>query len=455
MDNIHKILVANRGEIAVRVIRAAQALGKTAVAVYSDADQEALHVQLADEAIHIGPAPATKSYLDSAKIIAAAQQAGADAIHPGYGFLAENAAFARACQQAQIKFIGPSPEAITQMGDKALARETAQKAGVPVVPGTSGTLASLADAETTAATIGYPLMIKAAAGGGGRGIRIAQDQAELEQLLPQAQREAQASFGDGTVYLERFVQQARHVEVQVLGDGNRAIHLFERECSLQRRRQKVVEETLSPCLTPELRAQMTSAAVRLAEVVAYEGAGTIEFLVDDHTGEFFFIEMNTRIQVEHPITEMICKVDLVQEQIRLADGEPLRWAQEEIRPSGWAIECRINAENPDMNFMPSPGTLGRIQWPQGKHVRIDTAIYEGYTIPPYYDSLIAKLIVWGKTRDEAIRKTRQCLQETQIEGIHTTIPMLRQLMDDNAFIQGAYHTEYLTEWMQKKESLHV
>lgn len=452
---VKKILIANRGEIAVRIIRAAHAAGKEAVAVYSDADREAMHTLLADEATPIGPAAATRSYLDAEKIIDAALRTGADAVHPGYGFLAENAGFARACEEAGLKFIGPSAEVIARMGDKSAARATAQEAGVPIVPGTPDLVQTLEEATKAADTIGYPVMIKAAAGGGGRGIRVADNDGELAKLVPLAQQEAKAAFGDGAVYLERLIRRARHVEVQVLGDGQDAVHFFERECSLQRRRQKMVEEALSPYLTPLLRQEMTAAAVCLAEAVGYEGAGTVEFLVDPESDQFYFIEMNTRIQVEHPVTEMVCGVDLVQEQIRIADGHRLDMTQDEIRPHGWAIECRINAENPDMEFMPSPGTIRKLAWPEDEDVRVDTALFDGYTIPPYYDSLIAKLIVWGQTREEAIQKTRQSLDLLTIEGVHTTTPMLRRLMDDDLFNSGVYHTGYLREWLLDYQSQEV
>ncbi len=447
MSLLKKVLIANRGEIALRIIRAAQDLGIATVAVYSDADKEALHTQTADEAVHIGPSVATKSYLDVSAILSAAQEVGAEAIHPGYGFLAENAGFAQACQDAGLVFVGPSAKAISRMGDKALARKTAREAGVPTVPGSPDPVESLAEAVDIAERIGYPVMIKAAAGGGGRGIRVADDAASLEKHMPVAQQEAKSAFGDGSVYLERFIREARHVEVQVLGDGQRAVHLFERECSLQRRRQKIVEEALSPCITPELRSAMTTAAVNLTEAVHYAGAGTVEFLFEPEVNEFYFIEMNTRIQVEHPVTEMICGVDLVREQLHIASGEPLSLKQEEIQPRGWAIECRINAENPDMNFMPSPGTISNLVLPAGPWVRVDTAIFEGYTIPPFYDSLIAKLVVWGQSRDETIVRTRRCLRELHVEGIKTTKEFLLRLMENERFVQGDYHTNFLEGWL--------
>ncbi len=450
---LHKLLIANRGEIAVRIIRAAHELGIATVAVYSDADERAMHVRLADEAIHIGPANATKSYLKGEAIIEAAYASNADAIHPGYGFLAENAAFAALCRTAGIVFVGPSPEAIAQMGDKALARKTAKSANVPIVPGSEEPISILEEAERIAKSIGFPLLVKAAAGGGGRGIRSAEDLPALRNALLVAQLEAQAAFKDGSVYLERMIEHARHVEVQILGDGERAIHLLERECSLQRRRQKIVEEGPSPFLTPELRTAMTGAAVRLAEAVGYKGAGTIEFLVDPTSENFYFIEMNTRIQVEHPVTELICGVDLVQEQLTIAAGQALSLRQEDVHARGWAIECRINAEDPDNNFMPSPGVIEELQLPGGPGVRIDTALYRGYQVPHHYDSLLAKVIVWAPTRQRAIQRMRGALRELQIEGVKTTRPLLQRVMDDMHFRSGDYHTGFLEEWLQANSEL--
>ncbi|NOX60457.1 MAG: acetyl-CoA carboxylase biotin carboxylase subunit [Chloroflexi bacterium] len=442
-----KLLIANRGEIAVRIIRAARDLGIRTVAIYSEADRDALHTWLADEALCIGPPPAGKSYLNPDAIIAAAKQSGAQAIHPGYGFLAESAEFAKKCAEAGLIFVGPLAESIASMGDKALARRTAELAGVSTVPGTPQPIRDVEDARAWADEIGYPVMIKAAGGGGGRGIRVAQNRDELEQALPIAQYEAQAAFGNKAVYLEKFIPHARHVEVQILGDGRQCIHLFERECSIQRKRQKVVEEALSPCIDDEQRSQITLAAVRLANAVAYRGAGTLEFLVDPETKAFYFIEMNTRIQVEHPVTELVCGVDLVQEQIRVAAGASLRLRQEDVRPQGWAIECRINAENPSQNFMPHPGQVQRLRLPGGPWVRVDTALYEGYTIPPFYDSLIAKVIVWGETREEAIRRMRRALYELHIEGVSTTKSMLEQLFVNPCFASGQYHTNFLERWL--------
>ena len=452
---IKKLLIANRGEIAVRIIRAAKDLGIQSVAVYSEADADALHMQMADEAILIGPPQVGKSYLDQQAILNATRETNADAIHPGYGFLAENAAFAAACKDAGFIFVGPSSEAIARMGDKALARQTAADNGVPTVPGSQAPIHDVKDAKAIAEQVGYPVMIKAAAGGGGRGIRIASNTVELEQQLPIAQQEATVAFGDGSVYLERFINNARHIEVQVIGDGTRAVHLFERECSMQRRRQKVIEEAPSTCLTPKLRQQMMEAAVRLTEAVQYRGAGTLEFLVNPQTDEFFFIEMNTRIQVEHPITEMITGIDIVQEQLMIASGELLQLSQEEITIHGWSIECRINAENPTMNFMPSPGQIQTLHIPSGPWVRFDTAIYEGYAIPPFYDSLIGKLVVWGNTRVEAIQRSKRALSELHVEGIHTTRDLLLALMDDVQFLDGEYHTNYLETWIENQYSKEV
>jgi acetyl-CoA carboxylase biotin carboxylase subunit len=436
-----KVLVANRGEIALRVVRACQELGVAAVAVYSDADESALHVRHADEAVNIGPPSAGKSYLNVERIVEAAKEAGADAVHPGYGFLAENAGFAEAVRDAGLTFIGPSAEAIEKLGDKSAARRLAREADVPVVPG-SDDVSSVDEAVETAEEIGYPVMIKAAAGGGGRGIRVADNEEELRESVQAARREAQAAFGDGTLYLERFLAGPRHVEVQVMADhrGN-AIHLFERECSMQRRRQKVLEESPSPGLSPALRERMCEAAVRLAQEAGYANAGTVEFLVEGE--EFFFIEMNTRIQVEHPVTEMLTGVDLVKEQIRVAAGEPLSLKQEDVPMVGHAMEFRINAEDPDQDFMPSPGEVTFLDVPGGPGVRVDSAIYQGYKIPPFYDSMVGKLVVWALTREEAIGRARRALREYRLEGIKTTIPLHLRLLEDEAFRSGDYHTGYL------------
>jgi acetyl-CoA carboxylase, biotin carboxylase subunit len=442
-----KVLVANRGEIALRVVRACQELGVAAVAVYSDADESALHVRHADEAVRIGPPPAGKSYLDVEALIDAAKESGAEAVHPGYGFLAENAAFAAACREAGLTFVGPSAEAIEKMGNKSAARRLAREAKVPVVPG-SDDASSADEAAQTAGGIGYPIMLKAAAGGGGRGIRVAEDEDELRKAVQVARREAEAAFGDGTLYLEKLLVAPRHVEVQVMGDheGN-VIHLYERECSMQRRRQKVLEEAPSPGISPGVREKMTEAAVRLAREAGYANAGTVEFLVEDE--EFYFIEMNTRIQVEHPVTEMLTGVDLVKEQIRIAAGEPLSLKQEDVPMVGHAMEFRINAEDPDQDFMPSPGEISWLDVPGGPGVRIDSAIYQGYQIPPFYDSMVGKLIVWALTREEAISRARRALREYRLEGIKTTIPLHLRLLKGEAFRSGEYHTGYLEELLKE------
>jgi acetyl-CoA carboxylase biotin carboxylase subunit len=436
-----KVLVANRGEIALRIVRACQELGIPAVAVYSEADETALHVRHADESVNIGPPAAGKSYLNVERIIGAAKEMGADAVHPGYGFLAENAGFARAVTDAGIKFIGPSAEAIEKLGDKSAARRLAREADVPVVPG-SENVSSADEAVATAEEIGYPVMIKAAAGGGGRGIRVAEDEEGLRESVQAARREAQAAFGDGTLYLEKFLVGPRHVEVQVMADhdGN-AIHLYERECSMQRRRQKVLEESPSPGISERVRERMCEAAVRLARRADYANAGTVEFLVEGD--EFYFIEMNTRIQVEHPVTEMLTGVDLVKEQILVASGEPLSLKQEDVPFVGHAIEFRLNAEDPDNDFMPSPGEVTFLDVPGGPGVRVDSAMYQGYKIPPFYDSMVGKLIVWALTREEAISRARRALREYRLEGIETTIPLHLRLLEDEAFRSGDYHTGYL------------
>lgn len=444
---LKKVLVANRSEIALRVIRACRELGIPVVAVYSDADSEALHVRHADEAVHIGPPPAGKSYLNIQALIDAAKDTGADAVHPGYGFLSENADFAAACEEAGIRYVGPTSEAIRKMGDKSAARRIAREASVPVVPGSEETTSAKAAVET-AEEIGYPVMVKATAGGGGRGIRVAKEEGELRQAVQVAKQEAKKAFGDGSLYLEKLLVGPRHVEVQVMADhhGN-AIHLYERECSMQRRRQKVLEEAPSPGISPETRKEITGAAVRLTREAGYTNAGTVEFLVDEDEN-FYFIEMNTRIQVEHPLTEMLTGVDLVKEQLRVASGEPLSLVQEDVPFEGWAIEFRINAEDPDQDFMPSPGEISLLEVPGGPGVRVDSAIYQRYEIPPFYDSLVSKLVVWGLTREEAINRARRSLREYRIEGIKTTIPLHLRLLEDEVFLSGHYHTGYLEEKLE-------
>ena len=422
-----KLLVANRGEIAVRIIRTAKELGLRTVAVYSEADKDSLAVRFADEAVCIGPPPAVKSYLNAEAIIGAARETGAGAIHPGYGFLSENARFAEAVDAAGIVFVGPTPETIRTMGDKAAARAAAQAAGVPIVPGSEGEVRDVGHALEIARDVGYPIMLKASAGGGGRGIRVAADEGALAQHFHTAQAEAAAAFGSSAVYLERFVNRARHIEVQVLGDGQRVVHYFERECSLQRRRQKVWEEALSPAIDDTTRRLLCASAVRLAERAGYRGAGTLEYLYDEDTGEFFFIEMNTRIQVEHPTTELIAGIDLVREMILIAQGEPLAVAQSEITIRGAAIEVRINAEDPDRNFRPSPGRVAALTLPAGPGVRVDTMLYPGCIVPPYYDSLLAKIIVHAETRDLALARLRRALDEFEIEGVATTAPLHKRL----------------------------
>lgn len=439
----NKVLIANRGEIAVRVIRACREMGIASVAVYSEADRDALHVKLADEAYCIGPAPGKDSYLNMTNLMSVATLVEADAIHPGYGFLAENADFAELCAACNITFIGPSPQAITSMGDKTTARDTMKAAGVPVVPGTEGVIEEVAEAVATAREIGFPVIVKATAGGGGKGMRVVHSEDELKRAVTTAQQEAEANFGNPGVYLEKYLVEPRHIEIQVLADqhGN-TIHLGERDCSIQRRYQKLIEEAPSPALDPELRERMGQAAVAAAEAVDYTGAGTVEFLLDKE-GHFYFMEMNTRIQVEHPVTELVTGVDLVKEQIRVAAGQPLEISQEDIVIEGHAIECRINAEDPDRKFMPTPGEIQFYLPPGGVGVRVDSAAYPGYRIPPFYDSMIAKLIVWGSDRPEAIRRMRRALAEFAIEGVSTTIPFHIKLLNNRRFNEGDFHIQFL------------
>ena len=445
-----RLLVANRGEIALRIVRAAKDLGIETVAVFSEADADAAHVRLADTAVAIGKSPVGKSYLRSDAIVEAAVEAGADAVHPGYGLLSERADFARAVEAAGLTFVGPDADAIDKMGDKVAARVAADKAGVPTVPGSDGAVGSVDEAASIADSIGYPVMIKAAGGGGGRGIRVVRDEAALRKEFPMASGEAGKAFGDPRMYLERFVERARHVEVQVLGDGSDVIHLFERECSLQRRRQKVVEEALSPGISSETREGMTTAAVDLAKAVGYRSAGTVEFLVDDQTGDFFFMEMNTRIQVEHPITEWICGVDLVAEQLRIAAGEGLRLAQDDVDPRGTAIEFRLTAEDPGNDFFPCPGPVETVNMPSGPWVRVDTWLEGGGEVTPFYDSLLAKVIVWGADRAEAIARSRRALDEIVVEGVQTTVPLLSAILAEEWFTTADFHTGTLEEWLETK-----
>ncbi|HLS24194.1 MAG TPA: acetyl-CoA carboxylase biotin carboxylase subunit [Pseudogracilibacillus sp.] len=444
---IKKILVANRGEIAVRIIRACKELGIETVAVYSEADRDSLHVELADEAYCIGPAPSTESYLNIPNILSVATSTGVDAIHPGYGFLAENADFAEICKEVNIKFIGPSAEAIQKMGIKDIARKTMEEAGVPIVPGSDGVLENEEEAVRVAEEIGYPVIIKATAGGGGRGIRIARDEKELRSGFKVTQKEAEQAFGNPGVYLEKFIEDFRHVEIQVLADqhGN-VVHLGERDCTIQRRLQKLVEETPSPAITPEIREKMGEASVKAAKAVNYEGAGTIEYIFNRENNEFYFMEMNTRIQVEHPVTEMVTGIDLIKEQIRIANNEPLSFTQEDVQFDGWSIEVRINAEDPFNGFMPQPGKVKSYLAPGGNGVRVDSAVYPGYTIPPFYDSMVAKLITYGKTREEAVSRMRRALDEFMIDGVKTTIPFHRRLMEHDVFVEGDFNTNFLTDY---------
>lgn len=443
-----KILIANRGEIAVRIIRSCREMGIKTVAVYSAADRNALHVQLADEAYCIGDTAAKSSYLNIANVISTAIYSQAEAIHPGYGFLAENAEFAEICEEHGITFIGPSPQAIRKMGAKAVARETMKQAGVPTVPGTEGIIDDLEEAVQVARVIGYPVIAKATAGGGGKGMRVAYDEEDLRKSIRQAQKEAEMAFGNAGVYLEKYLEEPRHIEIQVMADKyGHIVHLGERDCSIQRRHQKLIEEAPSPALNPELREQMGKAAVLAAAAVQYYGAGTVEFLLDKD-GQFYFMEMNTRIQVEHGVTEMITGKDLIREQIAVAAGEPLSFGQQDITVNGWAIECRINAENTERNFMPAPGRVVKYLPPGGFGVRIDSAVYSGYDISPFYDSMVAKVIVWGKDRADAIARMKRALDEFVIEGIKTTIPFHQNLLEHEVFVDGVFNTRFLEEYKE-------
>jgi acetyl-CoA carboxylase biotin carboxylase subunit len=443
---IKKVLIANRGEIAVRIIRACKEMDIETVAIYSEADKESLHVQIADEAYCVGPTISKESYLNLTNIISVAKLTGCDAIHPGYGFLAENADFAELCRECNLIFIGPSPEAISKMGTKDVARDTMKEAGVPIVPGSQGIIKNTEEAIELANQIGYPVIIKATAGGGGKGIRVARHEEELIKGIQITQQEASTAFGNPGVYLEKYVEDFRHVEIQIMADthGN-AIHLGERDCTIQRRLQKLLEESPSPALDENVRKQMGEAAVKAAVAVDYTGAGTVEFIYEYKTKSFYFMEMNTRIQVEHPVTEMVTGVDLIKEQILVASGEKLSLQQEEVQFNGWAIECRINAENPAKKFMPSPGKVEMYLPPGGFGIRVDSAVYPGYSIPPFYDSMVAKLIVHGKTREEAIAKMKRALSEFVIEGVHTTIPFHLQLLDHPDFVKGEFNTKFLEE----------
>jgi acetyl-CoA carboxylase, biotin carboxylase subunit len=436
-----KILIANRGEIALRIIRACRELGIKTVAVYSEADRYSLHVRFADEAVCIGPPASKESYLNIPRLVAAAEVTNADAIHPGYGFLAENASFAEICSSSGVTFIGPDPNAIMKMGDKALAKETMRKAGVPVVPGSDGVVSDVKDAKKIAQVIGYPVIIKATAGGGGRGMRIVREESDLENSFKTASHEAETAFGNPSLYIEKYVEEPRHVEIQIMGDkyGN-VVHFGERDCSIQRRHQKLVEESPSPALTSEIRAAMGAAAIKGAKSVNYHCAGTIEFLLDKYKN-FYFMEMNTRIQVEHPVTEEAYGIDLLKMQIQMALGERLKAAQP--KPQWHALECRINAEDPDHDFRPSPGRITDLHFPGGLGVRVDSHVYTGYDIPPYYDSLIGKLIVKAKTRGEAINRMRHALDEFIVEGVKTTIPFHKKLMSDERFQSGQFDTRFL------------
>jgi len=436
-----KILIANRGEIALRVIRTCKEMGIKTVAVYSTADADSLHVRFADEAVCIGKPPSKESYLSIPRIISAAEITNADAIHPGYGFLSENAAFSKVCEEYNIKFIGASENMINKMGDKATAKATMEKAGVPTIPGSKGLLKSVEEGKSIAKEMGYPVLLKATAGGGGRGMRLVREEKEFQKMWDDARQESANAFGNDGLYLEKFVEEPRHIEIQVVGDHRgKACHLSERDCSIQRRHQKLVEETPSPIVSQELREKMGQAAIKGAEAIAYEGAGTIEFLVDKY-GQFYFMEMNTRIQVEHPITEEVTDYDLIKEQIKVAMGEEI--SGRNYYPQRHAIECRINAEDPGNDFRPSPGRITNLHFPGGHGVRVDSHVYAGYTIPPYYDSMIAKLIVSAQTREEALIKMKRALSETVIEGIKTTIPFHIRLMDDPSFKSGNFTTKFL------------
>ncbi|MHA1188859.1 MAG: acetyl-CoA carboxylase biotin carboxylase subunit [Alphaproteobacteria bacterium] len=445
-----KVLIANRGEIALRVLRACKELGVETVAVHSTADADAMHVRLADESVCIGPPPANQSYLNMPSIVSACEITGADAVHPGYGFLSENARFAEILAAHNIAFIGPSAEHIRTMGDKIEAKKTAERLGIPVVPGSSGAIADVDEARRIAADIGYPVLIKAAAGGGGRGMKVAETEADLANAFQTARAESKAAFGDDAMYMEKYLSRPRHIEIQVIGDGKgNAVHLGERDCSLQRRHQKIWEEAPSPALNPEAREKIGATVAKAVADLGYSGAGTVEFLYED--GEFFFIEMNTRLQVEHPITEAVTGIDLVVEQLRVASGSPLSFSQSDVTMTGHAIECRINAENP-LTFAPSPGRIAHYHPPGGLGVRVDSGVYQGYTIPPHYDSLIGKLIVTGRTRVECLMRLRRALDEFVIDGIESTIPLFRELLDEPDIANGEYDIRWLETWLANKKA---
>jgi acetyl-CoA carboxylase biotin carboxylase subunit len=447
---IQKLLIANRGEIALRIHRACHEMGIRTVAVHSTADADAMHVRLADETVCIGPPPATESYLNIPTIISAAEVVHADAIHPGYGFLSENAQFAEIVELHNIIWVGPKPQHISIMGDKIEAKRTAAKLGLPLVPGSDGPLKDIAGARKLARKVGYPVLIKAASGGGGRGMKVVTSEDQLESLMSQASSEARSAFGDDTIYLEKYLADPRHIEFQVFGDGDgNAIHIGERDCSIQRRHQKVLEEAPSPAISAEQRAHMGGIVANAMASMGYRGAGTIEFLYENN--EFYFIEMNTRLQVEHPVTEMISGIDLVREQIRVASGLGMSFRQDEIRLHGHAIECRINAEDPQ-TFAPSPGTVKNFVAPGGMHVRVDSGLYTGYRVPPYYDSMIAKLIVYGSTRESCIMRLRRALEEFLVEGMKTTIPLHQQIVRDEEFLRGDYTIKWLERWLEQQQA---
>ncbi len=450
MTDPRSVLIANRGEIAVRVNQACRQLGIKTVQVYSDADIDSLAVRMSDDAIRIGPAVSAKSYLNIDNILAAAKSSGVDAIHPGYGFLAENSEFASAVESSGIRFLGPSSQIIKRLGDKVSARELVSSLNVATVPGSNGRVADLNHAQVLAKDIGYPLMIKASAGGGGRGIRPVYSENDLSRYFPQASAEALTSFGDGGLYIEKYIASARHVEVQVLGDGETYVHLFERDCSLQRRRQKVWEEAPAICLSDETRQSMCDSALKICEAVRYCGAGTVEFLYDIRSGDYYFLEMNTRIQVEHPVTEMVTGVDIVKEMIRIGFGEKLSLSQNELKMTGHAIECRINAEDPTKDFLPWPGTISKISFPEGAGVRFDSMLFEGYEVPPFYDSLLGKLIVYDQDRSRAIDKLKHVLDKFVIEGIPTTLRLHEKLVRDANVVAGKVDIEFLEKWLLKQ-----